>query len=322
MNICADAGQSDAELLASLESRLKLVRDRTRGVAKRFANGFYLWGEGGISKSYTVENTLNQLGKAYKVSNSRLTGKGLFELLLDFPDTIHILDDVETLFKDKNSFGVLRSAALGSGRQRWSPGAAGSCRQVTPGAARSSSSLVASSLSPTARSITFLELRASLGTRLSPLQHKPTNEEVAALMRQIAMRGQQNGPHVLPPDDCLEVAAEIISRSQRLERNLDLRLFVEAQCPIGCSGSTVTRNRTGWTFWSRVSRNARSPRPNDARAGMRKKAVSWQSPSESLTCRVLTGWPRGRTRLGKARRRSIGLWASCSGRGFFQFLSE
>jgi hypothetical protein len=98
---------SDKKLLEVLEDKLQLVRDRVRGVAEGYANGFYLWGEGGTSKSYTVETTLKSLGRPYKLSNSRLTGKGLFELLRDFPDVVHVLEDVETLFADKNSFGVL-----------------------------------------------------------------------------------------------------------------------------------------------------------------------------------------------------------------------
>src|SRR5262249_41198861 len=112
---------SDEQLLADLEHKLQLVRDRTQGVAEGYSNAFYLWGDGGTSKSFTVETTLQALGKRYKVSNSRLTGKGLFELLRDHPDLIHILDDCETLFADNNSHGVLRSALWGqadrNGRQ-------------------------------------------------------------------------------------------------------------------------------------------------------------------------------------------------------------
>src|SRR3954453_13220015 len=96
----------DESLLASLDDKLQLVRDRVRGVAEGYANGFYLWGEGGTSKSYKVEDTLKRLGKPFKLSNSRITGKGLFELLRDYPDVVHVLEDVETLFADKNSFGV------------------------------------------------------------------------------------------------------------------------------------------------------------------------------------------------------------------------
>jgi hypothetical protein len=64
---------SDAPLLASLDRKLAPVRDRTRSVARGFTTGFYLWGEGGISKSYTVEETLKSLGTAYRLCNTRVT---------------------------------------------------------------------------------------------------------------------------------------------------------------------------------------------------------------------------------------------------------
>jgi hypothetical protein len=104
---------SDTDLLDSLDAKLQIVRDRTRGVALGYSTGFYLWGEGGTSKSFTVEFTLKQLARPFKLSNSRLTGRGLFNLLGDYPDLIHVLDDVETLFSDKHAFGVLRSALWG-----------------------------------------------------------------------------------------------------------------------------------------------------------------------------------------------------------------
>src|SRR5690242_2810392 len=83
---------SDGLLLTSLESKLQLVRDRVSGVAEGYITGFYLWGEGGTSKSYSVEETLKKLGKAYKLTNSRVTAKGLFVLLHDFPDSIHLIE--------------------------------------------------------------------------------------------------------------------------------------------------------------------------------------------------------------------------------------
>ena len=53
----------------------------------------------------------------YKLSNTRLTGKGLFELLSNFPDAVHFLEDVEPLFKDKNAMCVLRSALWGQANE-------------------------------------------------------------------------------------------------------------------------------------------------------------------------------------------------------------
>ncbi len=68
----------------------------------------------------------------------------------------------------------------------------------------------------------------ALRTRIPCLHYKASNEELAALFRKIASRGHRHGPYELSPADCLEVVQEILSRSRRLQWNLDLRLLVNA----------------------------------------------------------------------------------------------
>src|SRR5262249_13685333 len=175
------------------------------------------------SKSYTVEQTLKKLGKPFKLSNTRITAKGLFELLRAFPDDIHVLEDVETLFADKNSFNVLRSALWG---QEGAGG--GQDRRVDWYIAGHPEEFIFTGgiiLIANCRLDDVPQARA-LKTRIVAVHHQPTNEEIAALMRRIARQGHRHGPHRRPPEECLEVAQEIIARSQRLERNLDIRLFV------------------------------------------------------------------------------------------------
>jgi hypothetical protein len=212
----------DASLLNALEEKLQLIRDRTRGVAEGYANGFLVWGEGGTSKSYTIEQTLLAIGHPYKLSNSRITGKGLFELLRDYPDILHILEDVETLFADRNAVGVLRSALWGQqgkgGRQE---------RLVVWHVARRREELLFTGgviLVANCPLDNIPQLRA-LKTRIACVRHQPSHEEVAALMRKIAADGHRHGPYWLPPEACREVADEVIARSQRVQRNLDLRLL-------------------------------------------------------------------------------------------------
>ena len=96
--------------LQSYESKLTLIRDYVRGVVLRFATGFFLCGNGGISKSHTVLNELEKLEADYKLFNSRMSGRGLFQSLAEYPGTTHILEDMERVVKDKDAQGVLRSA--------------------------------------------------------------------------------------------------------------------------------------------------------------------------------------------------------------------
>ena len=235
---------ADEELLSRLDEKLQLIRDRVQGVADGYNTGFFLWGEGGTSKSFTVEQTLKRLGKSFKLTNSRLSGKGLFDLLRDFPDIIHILDDVETLFNDKNSFGTLRSALGG--------------HESTPGwQERPVNWQVAGNREEFlfTGGIVFIsncrlgdipQLRA-LKTRLVTTHYRPTNEEIAALMRDIACQGHRHGPYFLPPDECLEVVQEIVARSQRLQRNLDIRLYVNS-----CKDRLQWANGAAETDWHQL----------------------------------------------------------------------
>lgn len=233
--------EMDKQLLDSLEYKLQYIRDRVRGVAEGYSNGLYLHGEGGIGKSHTVEETLKLLKKPYKLSNSRITGKGLFDLLRDYPDVIHVIEDAETLFSDKNSFGVLRSALWGQDDHRnkqerlivWQIGGLRQEIIFTGGII-----LVAN------RDLDNIPQLRAVRTRIACPRFQPTTDEVAAKMRQIAKQGHRHGPITLPPDECLEVAAEIITASQRLQRNLDLRLFVN-----GCKDRIQWKEGAAETHW-------------------------------------------------------------------------
>lgn len=215
--------EKDAALLESLDNKLQVVRDRVRGVALGYQTGFYLFGSGGTSKSYTVEETLQQMGTPYKLTNSRLTAKGLFKLLRDFPDAVHVLEDCESMFRDATTANVLRSALWGptgrNGKQErtvcWQTGKEQDEFVFTGGI------IILANCG-----LDDLPQVKALKTRIAYLQYTPTNEEVAALMRVIARKGHAHDAHILSPEACLEVAEAIIEQTARLRRNLDLRMLV------------------------------------------------------------------------------------------------
>jgi hypothetical protein len=106
-----DCGKvSDDGALASLERKLQLVRDRVTAVATGFQTGLYIYGTGGLGKSYTVLRRLDELKTPYKLFNSRMTARGLFRALEKAPDAVHVMEDMERLTKDPDAQGVLRSA--------------------------------------------------------------------------------------------------------------------------------------------------------------------------------------------------------------------
>src|SRR3954466_2901098 len=96
--------------LASLERKLHLVRDHVTAVGKGYKTGLYLYGSGGVGKSFTVLRHLERLEIPYRLYNSRMTAKALFLTLMNAPDAIHVLEDMERVTKDPDAQGVLRSA--------------------------------------------------------------------------------------------------------------------------------------------------------------------------------------------------------------------
>lgn len=69
------------------------------------------------------ESTLNRpkFGKDSWISHQgRITPKGLVLMMKRFPESIHVIEDAETLFDDKNAWGVLRMALHSQDKARYS----------------------------------------------------------------------------------------------------------------------------------------------------------------------------------------------------------
>ena len=149
MNESKPQSDSDKAALGTLEKKLHLVRDHVTAVAKGYKTGYYLYGTGGMGKSYTVLRHLEGHEVPYQLFNSRMTAKGLFLALQRAPDAIHVLEDMERLTKDPDAQGVLRSALWRSrATTASSPG------PPPPTAHSDSCSAAASSSSATARWLT------------------------------------------------------------------------------------------------------------------------------------------------------------------------
>lgn len=225
VSIVTELSAQDQEHLKAFEARLQVVRDRTRGVAEGWATGFYLWGEGGQGKSYTILEELDRLKVNYKLTNSRLTGRGLFDLLEEYPDMVHVLEDMERMCLDPNAAGVLRSACWSAKAQKDTQHPA---RVVTWRAFQTKLQIVFTGGIIFAQNCALddlPELRA-LKTRIAHLHLQPTNEEIIAKMRAIAMQGYQHGRHRLTREDCLEVCEHVIAKCKENERNLDMRMLI------------------------------------------------------------------------------------------------
>jgi hypothetical protein len=215
-----ECGQiSDEGALASLDRKLQLVRDRVTAVARDYQTGLYIYGTGGIGKSYTILQHLDRLETTYKLFNSRMTARGLFRALGKAPDATHVLEDMERLTNDRDAQGVLRSALWAQpGRDRvvtWTTGTGGEEHFVFRGG------IILLANRPLAD---LPELRA-LATRISVMRLEVTDAELAALMRDLAAGGYgRDGKQLLEPEKCREVTEHLIRECQTAGCPLDLRL--------------------------------------------------------------------------------------------------
>ncbi len=211
--------------LENFEKQLQLVRDRVGSVVRHYSNGFFLTGPGGVSKSYTILEELKRLGANYRLSNSRMTGRGLFNVLSDFPDSIHVLEDVESLLDDSMAIGVLRSALWGQ-----SQGGGYQERNITWDAHNTHLEVLFTGGVILICNTPFTdrpEIQA-LRTRVPSMQLQPGDNELRAMMRKIAIDGFVHEGHKLEYRECNEVCNYLINESTALHRPLDLRLFINA----------------------------------------------------------------------------------------------
>ena len=102
----------DEEHVRNFEILLDRVRDRTRGVAERYQNGCYLVGRAGASKTFTVKEQLAALDVPSAYRNSRMSPYGLYLFLETHPESVCVIDDISTLFKQPQALQIIM-AALG-----------------------------------------------------------------------------------------------------------------------------------------------------------------------------------------------------------------
>jgi hypothetical protein len=205
--------------LRSLEKKLQVVRDLVTGVVMGFKTGFFLYGSGGVGKSYTVLHHLKYLDAGYQLYNSRMTAKGLFLALQHNPDAVHVLEDMERITKDADAQGVLRSALWAQpGHDRvvtWTTAVDGAQRFAFRGGLILISNRQLADLP---------ELRA-LATRIEVHRLEVTEAELTAKMRELAGQGfRRDGKVLLESEKCFQVTEHLLRECRAAACPLDLRL--------------------------------------------------------------------------------------------------
>lgn len=220
----------------SLEQKLQIIKDRVELAINGYVNGFYLWGEGGIGKSYTILQRLDALKTAYVLHNTRLSGRAFFDIIARHPSKVHVVEECENLFTDRQGMNLLRSACWGqkdkTGKQK---------RLITWNVAPEPQTVefTGSIIFTGNRALSNVaELRA-LRTRIPSLELKVTREEMLDLMKRIAGQGYSNNKGSLTAEDCMEIFT-----FYKDAPHLDLRVLVRAFDEVmGCRALNL---KTTW----------------------------------------------------------------------------
>jgi hypothetical protein len=210
--------------LAGLHRQQSLIKDRIRAVVHNEANGVYLHGRPGSSKTYLVRTTLESLGRHYAYSNGYLTAVGLFDLIEENAQSVIVLDDVSAIFEQPKALQILL-AALGTPHDgaRNRP-----LRYKTATTDRivffGGGIIAISNLELASHSNQVLH---ALQDRVHVMAFEPTDEEIEAAIYEIA----RTGPRDVDAADAERVADFLLQECHELGVRPSVRLFVDKAIP-------------------------------------------------------------------------------------------
>ena len=210
--------------LENLHRQQSLIKDRIRAVVYREANGVYLHGRPGSSKTYLVRTTLDSLDQRYAYSNGHLTPVGLFDLIEENPQSVIVLDDVSAIFEQPKALQILL-AALGTPHDGSRIRTVRYKTAVDDKEVPFEGSIVAiSNLQLAGHANAVLE---ALQDRIHVMAFEPTDEEVEAAIYEIA----GTSPREVAVHEAAEVADFLLEQSREMGLRPSVRLFMDKALP-------------------------------------------------------------------------------------------
>jgi len=201
--------------VTALEERQQLLAHHVRLVARKHNHALFVFGaQGGLGKSRTILQILDEEGIEPILINSHITPLALYTTLFRFrgEETL-FFDDCDSMYSSMPHLGLLRSCLWGSPRT------------VTYGSSQLPDGLP-SSFETTARFIFAANVMPrrndafkAVLSRCDIFELSATNAEVIDLMRSVS----QKGFHQLTPEDCGMVIDYIAENAD--DRQLSMRLL-------------------------------------------------------------------------------------------------
>lgn len=204
----------DKNNLDAFDRLLRIIKARVNGVARHKHVGVYLSGRAGTGKTVTVQDTLREQKANFHYINCRVSPGGLYQAMRENPEDVFVLDDVSTLYRHPQGLQVLLAALNGK------PNEPRTISYLLKGEQREppfpfSGGVVGISNRPLDRD----PIADAVASRVRRLEHDPSNEMIASVMRSRALDGFED----MAATECWEVVEFIVEQSQQCEYRLDLR---------------------------------------------------------------------------------------------------
>jgi len=230
------------QVIKAIDKRKEIVRSQVRAVVENFTTALFVYGPGGLGKTHLITAELDSmLGKRWIHHTAYTTPKGLILALAENPDSIHLFEDCEQMYKHETCSSILR-AACGSPRQK--------NRIVTYQTANENitinfrGGIIIVSNEAISKGKGAL---AAVASRFSPIKWDLNVEERISSILEIAEGGYTKNGVTLNGKACLMVAKELIHEilNGGSDRPVDLRTFTEHALPTYCQ-FLATENPDGW----------------------------------------------------------------------------
>ena len=217
-------GPPDADPLQRVQSLSQIIAARVDEVVSGDIPSFFLHGPGGHGKSHAVTEQLNKMPGPGKWLhwNNRMTGRAMVEQLSLFRHSIHVFEDMEEVFRDKTSAGILRSACAS---------VRGRPRQITYTTMLVSFDFVFEGgvIIISNEDLSRNGVLGAVASRMRPLQWLLRPDEIVAIIRDAAAKGHTHRGHLISAAECQEVAAFVIAEMQ--SGKVDLRTYFDHALP-------------------------------------------------------------------------------------------
>jgi hypothetical protein len=198
--------------LETLQQQLALLRTRVISAATKHSNGLFLFGRTGVGKTYAVIEQLKACGANWVEAPTGLTPQGTLDLLEENADKCIVGDDVAEMLRNERTRKYWMKA-LGDRPDHTEPRRIGYKREGDSREVVFRGSVII---------ITNEETRpAAFASRVFCLEHNPTDEQIQALMTDLAAKGSPRWK--MSASECSEVTEFLVAESSAGESRLDLR---------------------------------------------------------------------------------------------------